>query len=123
MPIAMDQNARDIRYRYTTFTAGFYTHPFSFGCFTPGASIGFLSRLGYFERDMGLPSAGDGLDTDLGVRGTLEGAFKVAPAVELLAEGGIDYALDRWRMGSGYTVYRGEHTTPWLQAAVRVRPY
>jgi hypothetical protein len=123
IPLSTQVNSRDIRYSYLTFTSGFYSHPVSFGRFTPGASIGFLTRLGHFERDMGLSAEG-GLETDLGVRGTLEAAYEVVRAVDLVAELGLDYALDRWRLSHGGSVaYRGQRATPWLQAVVRLRPY
>jgi hypothetical protein len=123
IPLGLSDGGQDIRYRYTTFTSSFYSRPWTFGRFTPGASVGFLTRLGYFERDMGLSQQG-GLDTDLGVRGTLQGAYELVPAIDLLAELGLDYALDRYRLGHGDVVaYRGERATPWLQAGIRVRPY
>ncbi|HEX7476765.1 MAG TPA: hypothetical protein VF331_03090 [Polyangiales bacterium] len=121
MPFGLDAGGNDIRYRYMTFTAGFYSHPVSFGRFTPAAGLSFLSRVGHFERDMGLSDTG--LDTDLGVRGTLEGAYAVAKSVDLLAETGLDYALDRFRVGRGDTFYRGPRATPWLQVAVRARTF
>jgi hypothetical protein len=123
MPFGMGEGGEDIRYRYTTFTSGFYTRPLTWGRFTPGASVGFLTRLGHFERDMGISGAG-GLETDLGVRTTLEAGYELMTAVDALAEVGLDYALDRWRLGHGSAVaYRGERLTPWLQAGVRVRAY
>src|SRR2546429_6307655 len=42
---------------------------------------------------------------------SLEGAFAVAKAVELVTEGGLDYALDRLRVGIGTTVYRDRKST------------
>ncbi len=121
IPFALQARAQDIRYRYTTFTSTFHARPISFGRFTPGASIGLLSRIGNFERDMGLPQNG-GLDTDLGVRGTLEAAYEVMHAVDAVGELGLDYALDRYRIGHGDVVaYRGQRETPWFQAAIRVR--
>ena len=123
VPFSTQPGGDDVRYRYMTFTSGVYLHPFTFGRFTPGASAGFLTRIGHFERDMGLPDAG-GLDTDLGARATLEGAFEVMPFVDALAEVGVDFALDRWRLGHGDAVaYRGQRVTPWLQGGIRVRAY
>jgi hypothetical protein len=123
IPVALQAGGEDIRYRYTTFTAGFSSHPLTFGAFTPAASLAFLSRLGYFERDMGLEQTG-GLDTDLGVRATVQGGYELVRAVDVVAELGLDYALDRYRLGHGDAVaYRGERLTPWFQAGVRLRPY
>jgi hypothetical protein len=124
IPFSMQAGGQDIRYRYTTFTTGFYSHPWTFGRFTPGVGIAFLSRLGYFEHDMGLTQTNGGLDTDLGVRGTLQGGYEVVRAVDVVAELGLDCALDRYRLGHGDAVsYRGERLTPWFQAGIRLRPY
>jgi hypothetical protein len=112
----------DVRYRYPTFLSGFYTRPFSFGRFTPGASIGFLTRLGHFEADMGTKDTG--LDTDLGARGSLELAWEVISGLDLMTEGGADLTLDRQRMASNGDQLRnrGDRLSPWLQAALRYRP-
>jgi hypothetical protein len=125
LPGVLEASATDVRYRYPTFTSGFYSRPWQFGSFAPAASIGFLSRVGHFRRDMGmLGSANSGLDTDLGLRGTLEASLTLIDAVELTSELGVDYALDRWRLGLGDTVaYRGDRASLWAQAGVRVRPY
>jgi hypothetical protein len=125
LPGVLEASAKDVRYRYPTFTSGFYSRPWKFGPFAPAASVGFLSRVGHFRRDMGMvDSESTGLDTDLGLRGTLEASLELIDAVELTSELGVDYALDRWRLGLGDTVtYRGDRTSLWAQAGVRVRPY
>jgi len=106
----------EVRYRYLTFASGFYTRPFSFGAFTPGAGVAFVTRLGSVEG----PSS---LDTDLGLRSTVELAWRPLESVDILAESGIDLALDQARSRSGYSVtYRGDRWTPWLQAAIRFCP-
>ncbi len=111
----------DVRYRYLTFISGFYTRPFSFGGFTPGASLGFLTRLGHFEADMGFGDSG--LDTDLGVRGSLELAFELATGLDLMAEGGVDFTIDRAQLVAGdMLVRRGDQWSPWGQGALRYRP-
>jgi hypothetical protein len=111
----------DVRYRYPTFLSGFYTRPFTFGRFTPGASFGFLTRLGRFEADMGMPDRT--LSTDLGARGTLELAFEVVRGVDLMTEGGLDVTLDRQRMSTGNELRnRGDRFSPWAQGALRYRP-
>jgi hypothetical protein len=111
----------DVRYRYPTFLSGFYTRPFSFGRFTPGASVGFLTRLGHFQADMG--TADTGLDTDLGVRGSLDLGFELVSGLDLMTEGGVDLTLDRNRMSSSedHLKDRGDRWSPWLQAALRYR--
>ncbi|HKU40379.1 MAG TPA: hypothetical protein VJR89_19595 [Polyangiales bacterium] len=122
LPI-LESQPTDVRYRYPTITSSFYSRPWRFGIFAPAASIGFLSRIGYFNEDMGLRST-KGLDTDLGVRGTLEAGFQVYGALDLTTEFGIDYALDRWQLGSGENVaQRGDRAMFWAQAGLRVRPY
>lgn len=119
LPIALEQGANDVRYRYPTFSCTFLSQPFVFGPFTPAVSVGILSRIGHFERDMGRKDYLPGLDTDLGVRATLEAAFEVVESIDVVAQGGIDYALDRWQYSD---TGRGSRVAPWLQAGVRVRP-
>lgn len=110
----------DTRYQYTTFGSAFYSRPFQWGSFTPGASVGFVTRLGYFEHDMGLPS--DDLQTDLGARATLELGYELVKGLEVLAEGGADLMLDRLRVQSGDRAFsRGERLTPWMQGSLRYR--
>jgi hypothetical protein len=124
LPYVLTASAADVRYRYPTITSSFYARPWQFGIFAPAASIGFLSRVGYFRRDMGISENAEGLDTDLGVRGAFEGAFALGGAFEITSELGLDYALDRWQLGSGETVMRrGDRATVWAQAGIRVRPY
>jgi hypothetical protein len=119
LPFSLEQGADDVRYRYPTFSCTFHSQPLTFGRFAPAVSVGVLSRVGHFERDMGLKNYLPGLDTDLGVRGTIEGAFEVIEAVDVVAQAGVDYALDRWQYGE---TSRGSRTAPWLQAGIRVRP-
>lgn len=121
MPLST-ASAQDIRYRYPTFSSIFYSRPFRFGDFTPGASIGLLTRVGHFRNDMGLP--GNGLDTDLGARGSVELAWAVHSRLDVIAEAGGDYALDRFLLSTGGSeVSRGDRWSPWMQASVRFRPY
>lgn len=123
LPINLEAGGGDVRYRYPTFSCSFYSHPFQFGDFTPAIGVGLLSRVGRFERDMGIVAKQSGLDTDLGLRGSLQGAYEIVDSVDILAELGVDYALDRWAFGNGNTLaYRGSRTSPWLQAGIRIRP-
>ena len=111
----------DVRYRYPTFTSGFYARPVGFGDVTPGASLAFFTRLGHFEEDMGL--ADSGLDTDLGARATGEVAWEVLPSLDLMTEIGLDFTIDRHQLSSGYTLRnRGDRWSPWAQTAIRYRP-
>lgn len=123
LPFGPEARAIDVRYRYFTVLASFYSRPWQFGRFAPAASLGFISRIGHFRRDMGMAgSARAGLETDLGLRGTLEGSLHLFAAVELTAELGLDYALDRWRLDSaGQVAYRGERAAFWAQGGIRVR--
>jgi hypothetical protein len=124
LPIELEAGGGDVHYRYPTFSCSFYSQPMRFGRFTPAVSLGLLSRIGHFERDMGIVDPQRGLETDLGLRGTLEGAYALFEKVDLVAEAGLDYALDRLQLGHGDSVtYRGQRVSPWLQVGVRVRPY
>jgi hypothetical protein len=112
----------DVRYRYPTFISGFYSRPFTFGGFTPGASVGFLTRLGHFEADMG-GRAGGGIDTDLGARGSMELVYEVVRGLDVMSEGGVDFTIDRDHVQNGERVVpRGDRWSPWAQAALRFRP-
>lgn len=119
LPIALEQGADDVRYRYPTVSCTFLSQPFVFGIFTPAVSVGVLSRIGHFERDMGRKDYLPGLDTDLAVRGTVEGAFEIVESIDVVAQAGVDYALDRWQYSD---TGRGSRVAPWLQAGIRVRP-
>lgn len=119
LPIGLEQGANDVRYRYPTFSCTFLSQPFVFGRFSPAVSVGVLSRIGHFERDMGRKDYLPGLDTDLAVRGTIEGAFEVVESIDIVAQAGVDYALDRWQYSD---TGRGSRVAPWLQAGIRVRP-
>jgi hypothetical protein len=125
LPLISERGERlDVRYRYPTFISGFYSRPVTFRGFTPGASLGFLTRLGHFAADMGGP-AGGGLDTDLGARGSLEMAFEVVRGLDVMSEGGVDFTIDRNHVqlqNSDRVVARGDRWSPWAQAAVRFRP-
>jgi hypothetical protein len=124
LPIALEAGGDDVRYRYPTFSCSFYSHPLQMGRFTPAIALGLLSRVGHFERDMGIADPHHGLETDLAVRGNIEGSYEIVDSVDLLAEAGLDFALDRWHPGQGDSApYRGPRTAPWLQAGIRVRPY
>jgi hypothetical protein len=115
-----EPSSLDARYEYTTFAAGFYSRPFRLGDLTPGASVGFLTRVGRFGRDMGLEE--DELQTDLGVRGTLELAYELLRGFDLMAEGGVDWTLDRLNVGRGNDLRRRvDLVSPWMQGVVRYR--
>jgi len=117
LPLSFGGERLDVRYRYPTFTSGFYSRPLSFGA---GGSFGFITRLGHFRADMGLSD--DGLDTDLGARGSVELAFEPYPGVDLISEWGLDFTIDRHRLSAGDRVVdRGDQWSPWGQLALRAR--
>jgi hypothetical protein len=68
-------------------------------------------------------TADTGLDTDLGVRGSLDLGFELVSGLDLMTEGGVDLTLDRNRMSSSedHLKDRGDRWSPWLQAALRYR--
>jgi hypothetical protein len=120
-PVLLPGHSLDVRYRYPTFTTGFYSQPLVFGHFALGGSLGFLTRLGHFRADMGLRD--EGLDTDLGARGSLELAYTPVGGFDVLAESGADYTIDRHQLGTGERIlHRGDRFSPWGQLALRVRP-
>jgi hypothetical protein len=120
MPLSVGDQRLDVRYRYPTFTSGFYTRPLTFGAFTAGATFGFLTRLGHFRADMGLSD--EGLDTDLGARGSLELALEAYTNFDLITEWGVDFTIDRHRLAAGDRVVdRGDQWSPWGQFALRAR--
>jgi hypothetical protein len=114
-------DALDVRYRYLTFLSGFYTRPVSFGRFTPGATLAFLTRLGHFRADLGYRDTG--LDTDLGARGSVELAWELFAQLDVMSEVGVDLTLDRHHLRTAEgPAARGERWSPWAQCAVRFRP-
>jgi hypothetical protein len=122
LPIGQS-NPDDVRYRYPTFTAGFYSRPLHFGKVTPGLGLAFLTRVGRFDRDMGIQGS-DEMETDLAVRATAEVAWEILHHTDLMAEGGADCLLDRWLVsGGGAAVSRGDRLSPWLEASIRYRAY
>lgn len=123
LPLVSERGEKlDVRYRYVTFISGFYSRPFTFGRFTPGASVGFLTRLGHFEADMGGRKTA-GIDNDLGARGSLELTFEMVRGLDLMSEAGVDFTIDRNHVQNGERVVaRGDRWSPWAQAALRFRP-
>jgi hypothetical protein len=111
----------DARYRYPTLTSAFYSRPMSFGAFTPGATLGFFTRVGDFDQDMGLGDGG--IQTDLGARAALELSLELLSGVDLMAEAGVDLTLDRLQLASENTLTnRADRFSPWAQTALRYRP-
>jgi hypothetical protein len=115
----------DVRYRYMTFGTGLHAQPLRFGRFLPAANLLLITRLGHFGRDMGMDmGSGQGLDTDLGARASLELGVELFRNIDALVETGVDLTIDGWQVSAaGSTMERGERAVPWLQAGVRYRPY
>lgn len=111
----------DLRYRYLTFSSMFVSRPWTVDGFTPGAALGLLTRLGRFEADVGFGDSG--LQTDLAARAVLEAGYAVGKHVDVVAEAGVDLALDRLRLSDGNTdLRRGDRWIPWVQAGLRMHP-
>lgn len=115
----------DIRYRYMTFGSGIHAQPLRFGRLLPAANLLLITRLGHFDRDMGMAtSGGTALSTDLGARASLELGVELFRRFDALVESGVDFTIDGWQLSAaGRTLERGERVVPWLQAGVRYRPY
>jgi len=111
----------ETRYRFVNFSTRFQARPWSFGDFTPGASFGLVTRIGtatLTETDT------TRLATNLGVRGTLEIAWKFARRFELVLEAGVDLSLDRAKFirTTGEVLLLEDRWTPWIVTSVRLRP-
>jgi len=118
-------SAHDVRYRYMTFGTGLHAQPLRFGRLQPAANLLLITRLGHFGQDMGMDmGSGQGLDTDLGARASLELGVELLKRFDALVETGVDLTIDGWQVSAaGSTLERGERAVPWLQAGVRYRPY
>ncbi len=86
----------------------------------PGASIGFVTRIGN--------ATIEGTDTsqtvsNLGIRGTLELAWRFLPRFEWVIEGGVDVAISRAQfVRFGEVVALEDFWTPWFVTSLRLRP-
>jgi len=62
------------------------------------------------------------MESDLGIRGSAELAVAILEYADVMAEAGLDIALDRTQASNGTTeISRGQKVSPWLQLALRVR--
>jgi hypothetical protein len=86
----------------------------------PGASIGFVTRIGN--------ASIEGTDTsqtvsNLGIRGTLELAWRFIPRFEWVIEAGVDVAISRAQfVRYGEVVALEDFWTPWFVTSFRLRP-
>jgi len=124
LPLAAEQRtARDgavVRYRFVTFSMRFQYRPFRWGRFTPAGAIGLLTRVG--TATLSAPDVSR-VASDLGLRGTLELAYRFVPRFEVVLEAGLDFVFDRARfIRFGEVVVLEDQLTPWVVASLRLRP-
>ena len=110
-----------VTYRSVNFSLRFQYRPFTFGDFTPGATLGFMTRIGSATI---LETDSSRVATNLGVRGTLELAWRFAERFEAVAEAGVDFAISRAQFvrGTGDVLLLEDRWTPWIVASLRLRP-
>jgi hypothetical protein len=110
----------EVRYRAVNTSMRVIGRPFRWGDFTPGFGLGLLTRIGSAT----LRTTHDTrVVTNLGMRLTVEMAWAFAGPFELVAEGGLDYAVSRARfIHGGRSVYLEDRWTPWLVTSLRLRP-
>jgi hypothetical protein len=86
----------------------------------PGASVGFVTRIGNAS------IAGTEISqtvSNLGVRATLELAWRFIPRFEWVLEAGVDVAISRAQfVRYGEVVALEDFWTPWLTMSFRLRP-
>ena len=111
-----------VRYRAVNTSVRFQYRPLVIGDHALGITVGFLSRI----------ASATVVDTDytstatnLGVRGTLEYAYRIAGPLEFVAEVGVDRSITNSRLHVLYDsqrIYLEDLWTPWLVTSLRVRP-
>jgi hypothetical protein len=110
------------RYRSVNFSVRFQYRPFEFGPFVPGITAGFMTRIGTATIEELDTST---VATNLGVRGTLELAYRFARRFELVLEAGLDVAISRAefvRELSDEPLFLEDRYTPWGVLSTRLRP-
>jgi hypothetical protein len=108
-----------VRYRAVNLSARLQLRPFDWGIVQPGVSIGFLTRIG----NASVGGDQSYLVTDLGVRGSAELGLRIADELEVVAEGGVDFAITRARLAFATDgLYLVDPITPWVVASLRMRP-
>jgi hypothetical protein len=117
-------------YRFVAFSMRFQWRPefARFGDFIPGATFGLVTRVGSIRLGREKISAAR-TETDLGVRGTVEIAWRFFPRFELVLEVGLDAAIDRAEFirpprtgGPVETIFLEDRFTPWGMFSFRLRP-
>ncbi len=108
---------------YRAITAALRVHlrPLVIGRWSLGISTGFLTRIGT------ITVASEGIrevSTSLGVRSSLETAFRIAGPLELLLEAGVDLAIPGSEARLNYAagpVRLEDRWTPWLVGSLVIR--
>ena len=110
------------RYRSVNFSVRFQYRPFEFGPFVPGITAGFMTRIGTATIEELDTST---VATNLGVRATLELAYRFAERFELVLEAGLDVAISRAQFVRDLTdepLFLEDRYTPWGVLSTRLRP-
>jgi hypothetical protein len=114
-----------VTYRFVSFSIRMQWRPHRFGDIIPGATIGLVTRVG----TVNLGDVEDRTETDLGVRGTLELAWRFVERFELVAEAGLDLSIDRAQFirrarlaTEAEVIFLEDRYTPWGMFSIRVRP-
>ncbi len=110
-----------VRYRFLNFSARFQFRPFQFGSFVPGISFGLVTRIGTASL---VGTDRSQTVTDIGLRATLEAAFRLDRRFEIVLEGGVDYAISRAQFINrlGDVLVLEDRWTPWIITGLRLRP-
>lgn len=110
-----------VRYRFLNFSARFQFRPFQFGFFVPGVSFGLVTRIGTASL---VGTDRSQTVTDIGLRATLEAAFRLDRRFEIVLEGGVDYAISRAQFinRAGDVLVLEDRWTPWVITGLRLRP-
>jgi hypothetical protein len=127
LPVLPEERANDrytVAYRFLNIATRLQVRPVRLGPFLPGASLGFVTRVGTASL---VAPGGDRRTqtvTNLGVRATVELAVRIDRRFEVFAEGGLDLSLSRARFinRAGDELLLEDRWTPWLIAGARLRP-
>jgi hypothetical protein len=118
-----ERRARDgarVTYRPVNVSTRVQLRPVQFGDFSPGFTIGFMTRIGNASIEN---TAENRIATNLGIRSTLELGWRFVPRFEGVIEAGLDMALSRARfIRSGEELFLEDTWTPWFVVSLRLRP-
>jgi len=124
LPLLADEHvARDgavISYRPVNIAVRGQYRPDFGDTFIPGVSLGLLTRIG--NATVQGTELGQTV-SNLGLRGSLEVAWRFVPRFEWVLEAGVDLALTRSQfIRYGEVVLLEDLWTPWLGTSLRLRP-